>query len=204
MKANSIARLGSYLFHPLLMPSLGMLLLLNSGTYIALLDPAVKRALLTVVALGTFAFPILILPLLMVRNLERHQPWSFHQTSARYHLVIVQILFLITLFYFYKLPLSRTLHSYMLGINLVLMVYLLLSFRFRVSLHLMALGALAGLLLALFLRYQNQIQGPLICVILASGICASSLLSLEEQRPATLLAGFVSGFGVLFLTLLLY
>ena len=43
----------SYLFHPLIMPSLGLLIILNSGTYHALMDPAVKRAIMFVMALGT-------------------------------------------------------------------------------------------------------------------------------------------------------
>ena len=59
----------SYLFHPLIMPSLGLLIILNSGTYLSLLDPAAKRAIMFVMALGTLIFPLMILPVLQYRNL---------------------------------------------------------------------------------------------------------------------------------------
>lgn len=59
----------SYLFHPLIMPSLGLLIILNSGTYNALMDPAVKRAILFVMALGTLIFPLMMLPVIQYRNL---------------------------------------------------------------------------------------------------------------------------------------
>ena len=69
MEMKIVARIVSTLFHPLLMPTLGLLLLLNSGTYLSLLDPAAKRAILFVMALGTLFFPLMMLPVLYYRNL---------------------------------------------------------------------------------------------------------------------------------------
>ena len=66
---KSAARVITILFHPLLMPTIGLLLILNSGTYLSLLDPAAKKAVLFVMALGTLLFPLMMIPVLYDRNL---------------------------------------------------------------------------------------------------------------------------------------
>ena len=77
----------SYLFHPLIMPTLGLLIILNSGTYLSLLDPAAKRAILFVLALGTLVFPLMMLPILYYRNLV-----SSYQDAGREERLIPQVI----------------------------------------------------------------------------------------------------------------
>ncbi len=43
---KTASRLIIIFFHPLLMPTIGLLIILNSGTYLSLLDPAAKRAVI--------------------------------------------------------------------------------------------------------------------------------------------------------------
>ena len=200
---KKIAPVISILFHPLLMPTLGLLLLLNSGTYLALLDPHAKRAILFVMALGTLLFPLMMMPILYYRNLV-----SSMQNSSREELlisrVIILILYMITFVYFVRLPLSRIIHSYVLATAVTLFVVILLGIWFRISMHTAALGGLAGLIIALIILYQTPLQWFLMITLLAGGITASARLALGLDRSAEVYAGYLVGFGVVLTTLLIY
>ena len=115
------ARVINILFHPLLMPTLGLLLIFNSGTYLSLLDPAAKRAVLFVMALGTLFFPLMMIPVLYYRNLiSSLQDASREERFLPY--LIILILYVITFVYFVRLPLSRLIHAYVLSVSLLLFV----------------------------------------------------------------------------------
>ncbi len=200
---KKIAPVISILFHPMLMPTLGLLLLLNSGTYISLLDPAAKRAILFVMALGTLFFPLLMMPILYYRKLIT----SIQNGSREERLisqVIILILYIITFVYFVRLPLSRVIHSYVLATAITLSVVILLGIWFKISLHTAALGGVAGLIIALIFLYETPLQGMLMIAVLAAGVTASSRLSMGVCRSAEVYSGYLVGFGVVLTTLLLY
>lgn len=193
----------SYLFHPLIMPSLGLLLLLNSGTYLSLLDPAAKRAILFVMVLGTLVFPLMMLPILYYRNLVS----SFKDPTKQERLVpqiIIFILYIITFVYFSKLPLSRVIHAYVLSSSVVLLLLILLNLRLNICLHSAALGGFTGLIIAIIFLYETPLQGILMLSLLAGGITGSSRIALGLQRAWEILLAYVLGFSVVLLTILIY
>ncbi|MEN8201261.1 MAG: hypothetical protein ABFS28_01610 [Bacteroidota bacterium] len=193
----------SIIFHPLLMPTLGLFLLLNSGTYLSLLDPAAKRALLFVMALGTLLFPLMMIPILYYRKLLN----SFQQSSREERLIphlIILILYIITYIYFARLPLSRVIHGYVLATVLTLSAVLILSIWFKLCLHSAAMGGMAGLIIALIFLYETPLQGVLIIALLAGGLMGSSRLAMGVQRPVEVYGAYLLGFSVLLLTLLAY
>jgi hypothetical protein len=200
---KKIAPVFSILFHPMLMPTLGLLLLLNSGTYISLLDPAAKRAILFVMALGTLFFPLMMMPILYYRNLIT----SIQNGSREERLisqVVILILYIITFVYFVRLPLSRVIHSYVLATAITLSVVILLGIWFKISLHTAALGGVAGLIIALIFLYETPLQGMLMIAVLAGGVTASSRLALGVCHSAEVYSGYLVGFGVVLITLLVY
>lgn len=203
MSMNTLAKSLSYVFHPLVMPTLGLLVMLNSGTYLALLDPAAKRAILFVMALGTLLFPLMLLPVVYYRNLTA----SFQNNHSEGRLVqqgIILILYVITFVYFIRLPLSRVIDAYLLSVIVVLLVTMLLNLRFGVSFHMAALGGISGLIVALIILYNTPLRGFLVIGILAAGITGSARLATETDRPWGVLSGFLLGFGLVLTILLVY
>ena len=185
------------------MPTLGLVLLLNSGTYISLLDPAAKRAILFIMALGTLIFPVMMIPIFYYRNIIG----GLQKASREEHLVphfIILILYIITFVYFIRLPLSKLIDAYVLSTSLSLFLLLLLSFRFRLCIHMTALGGITGLIIALTLLYEIQMEGILMLVLMAAGVTGSARLMLGAQKPGEVLAGYLVGFGVVLTTLLVY
>lgn len=193
----------SYLFHPLLMPTLGLLIMLNSGTYLSLLDPAAKRAIVFVMALGTLIFPLLMLPFLQYRRLVLKGEEANTKQGKLISQIIILVLYIITFIYFKKLPLSQVIHSYVLSVTVTFFVVLALNLRFRISLNTAALGGLTGLIIALIFLYEIELQGFLMLAIFAGGLMGSSRIVLGEQRGEVFL-GFLLGFGLVLFTVLVY
>lgn len=200
---KKVAPIISYLFHPLIMPSLGLLLLLNSGTYLSLLDPAAKRAIIFVMALGTLVFPLMMLPILYYRNLVS----SYKDATREERLVpqvIILVLYIITFIYFNRLPLSRVIHAYVLSVVVVLLLVILLNLRYKICVQSAALGGLTGLIIALIFLYETPLQGFLMLSILAGGLSGSSRLAMGINRWWEVLTGYMLGFCVVLVTILIY
>ena len=196
-------RVISYLFHPLLMPTIGLLVLLNSGTYISLLEPAAKRAILFVMALGTLVFPLIMVPVFYYRNLIN----DIQNPSREERLIpmlIIFILYAITFIYFIRLPLNKIIHGYALSVSLVAFFLLVISFKTRLSSHMTGLGGMTGLVIALILLYGTPLLGVLLLTLLASGLTGSARLWLGEQRSSEVYSGYLLGFTVVLATLLIY
>jgi len=197
------AQIISYLFHPILMPSLGLLIILNSGTYLALLDPAAKRAIMFVMALGTLVFPLMMLPILQYRSLVYKDGQASTKGEQLVPQVVILILYIITFVYFKRLPLSQVIHSYVLSVIVTFFIVLILNLRFRISIHSAALGGVTGLIFTLIFLYETPLQGLLMLSFLASGLMGSSRLALGDRWGAVL-SGFLLGLGIVMLTILVY
>ena len=185
------------------MPTMGLLLILNSGTYLSLLDPAAKRAVLFVMSLGTLLFPLMMIPVLYYRKMITSlQDASREERFLPY--VIILILYIITFVYFVRLPLSRIIHAYVLSVTLLLFFLLLLNIKFRICGHTAAIGGIVGLIIALVLLYETPLQNFLIMTLVAGGLTGSARLILGVQRPVEVYTGFMLGFAVVLTTLLVY
>lgn len=197
------APLISYLFHPLIMPSLGLLIILNSGSYLSLLDPAVKRAIVFVMALGTLVFPLMILPVLQYRSLLMKNQQAISKKEELVPQIIILALYIITFVYFNKLPLSQVIHAYILSVAGTLFLVLVLNLKFRISFHTAALGGMAGLIIALIYLYETPLQGLLMLTLFAGGLTGSARMA-QGDGWGSILGGFLLGFGVVLLTILVY
>ncbi len=203
MRMKKIAPVVSYLFHPLIIPTLGLLLILNSGTYLSLLDPTVKRAILFVMALGTLIFPLILVPILYYRNLVTSLRYATNQERMIPYLIVL-ILYIITFVYFMRLPLNRVIHAYMMSVTTTLFLLLLLNLKFRLCFHTTALGGLTGLIIGLIILYETPLLGILIISLLAAGLTGTARLVTGAQRAGEVFWGYLLGFGIVLLTLLVY
>lgn len=200
---KSVARFISYLFHPLLMPTLGLLLILNSGTYLSLFDPAVKRAILFVMALGTLIFPLLLIPVLYYRNLITTLQDATKEEKLIPHMIVL-ILYVITFVYFVRLPVSKLIQAYALSVTILLFLVLLVSLKFKICSHMTALGGITGLILSLILLFETPLEGILMISFLAAGLTGTARLSLGIQRSSEIYSGYLLGMTVVLITLLVY
>lgn len=191
-----IARIISIVFHPVLVPTLGVLLLLNSGFYFSMLTWEAKRFVLLVVLFSTCILPLLAVSIMAINpRFDINMPKSTDRiipqlaTAIFYYLGFI-LLGRINIFPVFKL--------FMLASVLVIVVLLVVSFKWKISNHMAALGGLAGVFFAFSFRKGLNPVHSLLIVILISGLVGTARLMLKKHDIWQIIAGYLLGFGVLY------
>lgn len=198
-----ISQIFSVLFHPMLMPVLGIFLIFNSGSHLSFMPFEAKRAIYITVFLTTCVLPISLLPLLYQFKVIK----SFNMQTSRERLwpIIFTALFnYLGLWLLKKMGLSGVLQNFILGTLVALFVAGVISAFWKVSLHMMGIGGVTGLILALGLRYNLDIAFLFSGLVLASGLTGASRLYLGAHTPAQIYVGYFIGFGVICGAVLFY
>jgi chromate transport protein ChrA len=152
-------------------------------------------------ALGTLVFPLMMLPVLQYRSLLRNE-----QSGSRGEQLIPQavilVLYIITYVYFKRLPVSKVIHAYALAVTISMLLLVIINLKLKVSMHMAALGGISGLIISLIFLYQTPLQGFLLLTFLAAGLLGTARLAMGDHWRE-LLSGFILGFVVILITLLL-
>lgn len=105
-----------------------------------------------------------------------------------------------SLFYFseyYLLSLNDSipflLKIIVLGATLCVIITLVINMVWKISAHMMGIGGLAGMLIALTQVFESGLNLTLILVFLMAGLIGYSRLRLGEHRPLQVYAGFLVG-----------
>ena len=192
------AHIMSAFFHPLLIPTIGFILLFNSGFYFSILPWSVVKFILLTVFLSTCVLPaisILILSLnprfdiRMEKNTDRIMPLIL--SSAFYYVgyMILQ-----------KLPVYPIYKFFLIASILVQITLLFVTIRWKISAHAAAIGGLLGGFLMLSFRLQENPVWILSSLILAAGIVGTARLILGKHTVSQVSAGFLLGFTIMVMT----
>jgi len=200
---NLLARVISYLLHPLLIPVYVLLLVLNTSDTSNLMIPfSYKITLFGMVALTAVLFPLFLTFLLFRFRLI--SSIYVDQREERVYLILAVAIFYYLTYYLLKgVSLSIIFNYFMLGSALLALVTLILNFFFKVSLHMIGVGSLCGLLLGISIKYGVRAEIPLYLSILASGITGFARLELNAHRPSEIYWGYFLGVTGMALMMLL-
>ena len=193
---EKIARIISVIFHPVLVPTLGMLLLLHSGFYFSMLTWEAKRFVLLVVFFSTC-----ILPLLSVSVLAINPRFDINMSKSNDR--VIPLLAASVFYYLGFMLLGRVnifpvFKLFMLASVLVIVALLLVSFKWKISNHMAALGGLAGVFFAFSFRKGLNPVYSLLIIILVSGLVGTARLILKKHDIWQIVAGYILGFLVLY------
>ncbi len=192
-----LAKVVSILFHPVLIPTLGILLLLNSSFYFSMLSWEAKRFILLVVF-----FTSCILPMLMVSLLALNTKFDINMpksTDRVLPLLAAAVFYYLGFVLLGRISVFPVLKMYMLASVLVIVALLIISLKWKISNHMAALGGLAGMFFALSFRYGLNPVYSLLGIILVSGIVGTARLALERHNIWQIITGYSLGFCVLYL-----
>lgn len=194
--SEKIAKIISVIFHPVLIPTLGLLLLLHSGFYFSLLSWEAKRFILLVVFFSTC-----ILPLLFVAILALNPKFDITMPQTRDRILP---LLASSIFYYLGFALLSKMNAFhemklfMLASVLVIIAMLIISFRWKISNHMAAMGGLAGTLFALSFRSGVNPVYSILVVVLISGIIGTARLLLGKHNLWQVVVGYALGFSILY------
>lgn len=192
-----LAKVISFIFHPVVAPTLGVWLLLNSGFYFSALSWEAKRYVLLVMLFTTCVLPLLTVSLLALnKSFNVQMPKS---TDRIFPLLASSVFYYFGYMLLARISIFPVLKLYMLASVLVIVALLLISFKWKISNHMAAVGGIAGTLFALSFRHGLNPVYSILIVVLVSGLVGSARLSLGKHNFWQLLAGYFLGFGVLYL-----
>ncbi len=196
---HKLAKIVSIILHPLLLPTLGFLILLNSGFYFSFVNWEAKQFILLVVLFSTAIMPLLAMSVLALNPKFK---LTFETGTQRALPLLIS-----SVFYYMGYLLLNRMNAYpilkvlMIASVLVTLGLMLISLKWRISCHMAAIGGLTGVLLALSFRTGIYPEWAIISVIVASGLLGTALLFLGKNKLWQLEAGYALGFSFLYLTI---
>jgi len=196
---STSARVTSIIFHPLLIPTLGFLLLINSDFYFALLPWSVKKFILMTVFLSTCILPALSLLILSMSpkfdiNMEK-------STDRIIPLLLSSVFYYIGYLILERMPVFPIYNLFLIASILVQISLIVVSLKWKISAHSAAIGGLIGGVSALSFRLHENMILVLSLLILVAGLVATSRLILLKHNNSQIYAGFSLGFLIIALVI---
>ncbi len=197
-----LARILSFVFHPLFMPLYGLVILLSAPTFLKYLPPAAKRVLFFVLLVNNVLIPLILLPFLRIRNFIS----SYHLDDRRERIIpmlTASILYFTTSFIVLRYQIPFFLKSYIFATAVLSIIVSVINFWWKISIHAVGAGALTATVSSLWIKMYTPLPLHLIAVILLSGIILSARLRLNSHDPLQVWVGYLTGFMILVLFILL-
>ncbi len=193
MHMKQAAKIISLVFHPLIMPLLGLLIIFNTDSYINYAVPEeLKQAVIVLVGTSTFILPLLISLLLLNRKVinslemetqkERIIPYSF-----------AIAFYVFTLYMLKQAPIPPIIFNFIVGATLSIIIAFVVNIKWKISAHMIGVGGLFGVLLCVSVLLEIYVTPYLILALLVAGLVGSARLVLKAHTPSQTYIGFAVG-----------
>lgn len=197
--ANGIARVFSTLFNPLIVPTLGMFVLLQLNTYINFSLPAAARRFIILITFINTA----IVPVLSVVIMKRTGYVSSYLLEKRndriFPLLVAAVMFFMTYYLLQQLAIPSLIYFFIIGATILILVALLVTLTWKISLHMVSLGGFTAFLIIASLILRADIAWILAVSFVVSGITAASRIQLGAHTPTQVYSGYVLGMTTMIL-----
>lgn len=192
-----VARFLSVVLHPLLIPSLGLIILFQLNTYLSYsLTPNAKGMILLILFVNTVVAPVLSILLLKKTGMIRDVMLD-ERSERLVPLLLSAIYFFITYYLLRKIALPSLLYFYVIGATILILLTLIITYRWKISIHMVSMGGLTGFLISLAMLLHLNIDWMIILAFLASGMLGTSRIKLNAHNLSQVFAGYLLGIGVM-------
>lgn len=194
---KQVAKFISVVFHPLLLTT--YLVIILSYYFPSMLMIRKENRMVIVGLVFVFTFVLPAVNLVMLRAFGNIQSLTLQSRRERIlPFVFISLLYLLVTFLFYfKLPFSANFNKLMMIISALVVVSLMITLFYKISIHSIAMGGGIGILLPLNqVTEQMSLLWPTAFTILATGLVMSSRLLLDAHTPREVMYGSVVGFVV--------
>ena len=175
------------------MPFYSVVLIMNLNTYIAYsISPQLQRIIISLVFVTTTVLPVLTALILLqkrfIRSLEmetigeRRIPFI---STAFYYLMCYYLLL--------RLPVPRMLSLMVLGATIAIFIAWVISFRWKVSIHMIGIGGITGMLFGLSQVLNAGLIDMILGAVLISGLLGTARLYLGAHSQSQIYSGFAIG-----------
>jgi hypothetical protein len=190
-----IARLISYLFHPLLVGVyMAVYMIYINPVYYNYVDPREKLLSLATVFNNNFIFPVVVVLLLKGLGFIK----SIYLDTAKERIVpymASMIFFFWTWYVFYnRADAPQTMKDMLQGIFYSSIIAMTANIYFKISMHAIGMGGLIGMLLIVLFDGMMLSGLPFVISILLTGLVMTSRLIASDHEKGDIAAGFLAGF----------
>ena len=189
------AHILSFLFHPLFVTFYGLLILFHSSLYISYLPPSMKKWIYIIVGVNTAIVPLSITPIYLYRKIIS----SVQMESSNERiipLIINAFLFYLTYYLLSRYNTPDVIRVYILAGAVCIFMAIIISWKWKISLHMIGIGALTGAVLSIAFRYRINLNLYFIVLIFISGLLGASRLQLNAHNPGQIYSGYLLGFFI--------
>lgn len=192
----------SFVFSPLLAPTYA-LLAAWATTVLRLLPGGTIANIILVVAGLTCVFPLAAIALMYVLKIVS-DPGLNNRKERTLPFVVSLAGYAATLVFFIHIVAPWWLTMFMAGGIATLVISLIVTLRWKISIHLAAMGGTVAFILRLIQTGVTifDAEGWLAAAILASGLVGTSRMILYRHTPWQVAAGFLNGFLCVYLAML--
>ncbi len=194
---KQVAKFISVVLHPLLLTT--YLVIILSYYFPSMLMIRKENRMIIIGLVFVFTFVLPAVNLVMLRAFGTIQSLTLQSRKERIlPFVFISLLYLLVTFLFYfKLPFSANFNKLMMIISALVVVSLLITFFYKISIHSIAMGGGIGILLPLNqVTEQMSLLWPTAFTILVTGLVMSSRLVLDAHSPREVMYGGMVGFVV--------
>ena len=188
---NQILRISGYIFHPLLMPLLGVLCYYaNTPRFV---EPQFMWARVYAIATLTTFTPIITFFLL--KNIGVISSIHLFEVRERKYPLMIQVLLVLLIIKLIFIPYEDIeLYYFFVGILATSLTALfLVLFKFKVSLHQMAVAGVTMFLIGVSIHFNINMLGSISVLCIINGLVASSRLHTKSHSMTELCFGFLIG-----------
>jgi hypothetical protein len=201
--SEKIARTISILFHPVLMPVYGMIIIVTAPTLYNYIPFDVKKLLVLIMLINNVLLPLSLIPFFIHRHMI--SSWDITERKERnIPLILSSILYMITTYIFFRFPVPYFLKTYLIGVTLISLISMIVNFWWKISLHSVAAGTILALVLVLSFKMYTPLIWFLVPVMIAGGLIMSSRLRLNLHNPAEVWTGYLTGIAAFSLVSMLF
>ncbi len=206
---EQIAKIFSYIFHPLFLPVYAVIILFYLPSYLSHYQFVYKKGIVLVVFMSTFVSPLLVMLILL--NLRVISDLQLSKREERFlPLAIIGAIYIASYFIMLRLPVGvpSDISNFLLVSSIVIFIVLLFNFRTKISIHSAGTGGFISYFL-IFFNKENMSETLFSVIIfnftaihfftlliLIIGIIMTSRLILKSHNLKQIAIGFLVGFFV--------
>lgn len=194
---RKIATILSTLLHPLLMPTIGVLVIFSTQSHVTFIPFELRRLVTIIILVSTCILPLSILPLFIQLGVIK----SIQMETAKERilpLLSTSIFFILGYFFLLKFQLPAFILMFFLGTLCAVLLSMTISFFWKISIHMVGVGGLLGALSSMAIKYGVNTHVWIFIAIIVAGILGSSRLILGAHKPKQVYAGFLLGIVVIY------
>lgn len=197
------AKLFSFLFHPLLLPAVGIIVLFNSGSILDYLPFEAKKIILIIVFISTAILPLTFVPFFLFQKIIK----SIYMDNNKERLIpffITSVLYFFAYYLLVRLGAPTTINVFILASAIAVFILFLLSIKWKISAHMLGIGGLTGALIVISFRLDINLIYFILAAIFVSGALGYSRLKLEKHNQFEIYFGWLTGLLVTSLVISVY